>query len=261
MNYQDMKRSRPLARLGGSIAGLSARSRLEASVAAPEQAPLGTWLGSVGRLVRVSRALVRVRVSRAYWLALLVSGAPVRRTLLQRLWCTSSYVLPGELELLALRIRHANDLRSEAELREGKAGCRLAGAQPQQPYTQGACSGHLQHTSSDLHGRGALTTTSAVESCNSVGAAPAAGGAPRARLLLLSSRGRRPGDVVGCGRGSTGRATSRAARVRPRRRTRSASHRRLTTRFRVRHERQPLSAFSLPLRYTVSLTNRYTLRA
>ena len=71
MNYQDMKRSRPLARLGGSIAGLSARSRLEASVAAPEQAPLGTWLGSVGRLVRVSRALVRVRVSRAYWLALL----------------------------------------------------------------------------------------------------------------------------------------------------------------------------------------------
>ena len=206
---------------------MSARSRLEASVAAPEQAPLGTWLGSVGRLVRVSRALVRVRVSRAYWLALLVSGAPVRRTLLQRLWCTSSYVLPGELELLALRIRHANDLRSEAELREGKAGCRLAGAQPQQPYTQGACSGHLQHTSSDQQGRGALTITSAVESCNSVGAAPAAGGAPRARLLLLSSRGRRPGDVGGCGRGSTGRATSRAARVRPRRRTRSASHRRL----------------------------------
>ena len=55
---------------------------------------------------------------------------------------------------------------------------------------------------------------SSSESCNSEGAAPAAGGAPRARSLLLPSRGRRPGNVVGCGRGSTGRATSRAARLR-----------------------------------------------
>ena len=61
------------------------------------------------------------------------------------------------------------------------------------------------------------------EAATSAGAAPAAGGAQMARSLLLSSRGRRPGDVMGYGRLRTSGATSRAARARPRRRPRSAS--------------------------------------
>ena len=65
------------------------------------------------------------------------------------------------------------------------------------------------------------------EAATSACAAPASGGAQMARSLHQSSRGRRPGDVVGYGRLRPRRASSRAARVRPRRRRRSVSQTRL----------------------------------
>ena len=149
-------------------------------------------------------------LSRSYPFATASGGAPVSRTLLQRLWRSSNHARPGEVELLGFSTRHVNEgsCAAKAELREGNAGCRPACARIQHPYTQDVCSGHLQRTSSDQHGRSASTTMSTVGRRTSVGGASAAGGAPRARSLLLSSRGRRPGDVVGRGRGSTGRATS-----------------------------------------------------
>ena len=70
------------------------------------------------------------------------------------------------------------------------------------------------------------------EAATSACAAPASGGAQMARSLHQSSRGRRPGDVVGYGRLRPRRASSRAARVRPRRRRRSVSQTRLIGAFR-----------------------------
>ena len=134
----------------------------------------------------------------------------------QRMWRSSDHAMPREVELLALSTRHVNEgsCAGKAELREGKAGCRPACARSQRPTRKSARNLATCSTRAATSTDGVLRPSRSRELQQRRRSTGCTGGAPKARSLLLSSHGRQPGDVVGCGRGSTGRATSRAARLR-----------------------------------------------